>query len=471
MPAMGKPARLMIGILVFGVCACNLLSGERSKEVETDVPQPTPTRAEQQPRAVEDTATAAPAASPVPAATPAAQQSQEKEEIAPPVESSSPTGLVDNLCPQLASPRGVFNLREMYRNPMDEDAIEFSLYQVREMGVDEDLPDFCTLFLAPLPLGELQFAGESLFWQSYDPEVEQAVIWQYDPADKLTDEVDPQHFPLAFTTLDVPSSFLGLTGFVVSDDGSSIAWSKTEPKLNEDNEYVYLQEIYVSDMEGSWVDPIWFDAAPEIDTPRIIRLRELSNETYTLYYSEEPVGLGAQWPDPPGRFTNLYSMPTWGEMPTKHYECELHWCISDFSEGHDLITVIQENNLQLLTMSGGTVADITLAGEFNVLRQALIGPEGDVVFLAVEYDFSEGEPERVALFHLAPPYAGEPELVAEDWGMRNILGWLSSDSVLVDSVFVLDTSETIGMFYIVDLAEGSVSHRPMEEYTFEVLLP
>jgi hypothetical protein len=463
----------IIAIFILSLCACNLLQPSAAPddvaEVSTEIVSSELTTG----LAPADLETAT--LTPVATSTPIPMSFVEETQTVLPEELGY--GLIDRLCPQLTRPLGVFKVPEMYRDPKNEDGTVFELYQIKEISTDP-LPDFCTLFISPFPLGGFHFAGDTVFWQSYDSETEFATIWQYDTEDKLTDEADPQHIELGFTEIHTPPSFLGLISFLVSGDGSSIVWSRTEPKLNEENQYVYLQEIYMGGVDGSYINELWFNVAIEINgLPRIIRLRELSDDNNILYYSEEPVGLGTNWPYPLGRYSTLFSMPTWGEMPTLHFDCEGdHWCISDFSAEHDLVVYFQNTTITLTTFGRDKMAEITPEEPFSLLRQAMIGPDDSLVFLALQSNESGdfNPPSEVAIYHVEPPFDGEPVLILRDAALRNIVGWIDADTLLLETIFTFEDSggvESDNLFTIVHLVDRSSELLNLDISGFELLLP
>jgi hypothetical protein len=344
--------------------------------------------------------------------------------------------LINRLCPQVSLPAGLFDFREQYSDPIAADPTVYEVYQLVALLPTAE-PEFCKLRIHPFHIRDLKFSGDSLFWQAYDSDQEQVMVWQYDPLDQLEDDVDPVHVPLNFTALDQPADATNLVSFVVSADGSEIAWSKTEPRQDDAGNFFFLQEIYYGAIEGENSTLLWKDAL-QGDYPHIIRLRELSAETETLYYSDEPIGLGTSYPGPVGKYSSLYSIPTWGEIPTLHHDCGMeHWCISDFAIDFDLLAAIQEDTLRLISLDGVLQAELEPPGETNVLRQAVIGPDGSIVFLALqmgEADFF-AEPMMVSLFHWAPPFTEEPRLVLSEPGLRNILGWVSADILATDILF------------------------------------
>lgn len=396
------------------------------------------------------------------------------------------SGLVKRLCPHLQPPLGLFSAAAPIYDSSTDPATLYVPYQITELSL-EDPPQSCTLYLAPGPMGAPQFGGDSLFWKSFDHGTKTVTIWGYDPLPEISDEAYPHHIPFGQTTFDTPMEKSGLVEFVASFDGDMLAWSYTDPVVNDDNEYAYVQVIYA----GAPNDPIdqrpilevWFDVVPEAGgRPHIIRLRLISADKDRIYYSDEPVGLGRQWPEPLGQYSSLYSISSWGDSyPELHYDCgSAHWCISDFSEELDLLVSIQENPyvVQVSRLSSGeTIGRIPAAGKYNFLRQARIGPDGAIAYLGVALDDSvyDAPPADVAVFYIEPPYTGLPVLVVKEPGLLNLLGWVSPGRFLGDGNPLDEDNPVVGgiptRLMMVDITSGVGEWLPMDAKGYIDLIP
>ena len=350
-------------------------------------------------------------------------------------------GIVRRLCPALRAPLGLFSAHEPFYDNSTDPATLYVLYQVVELGLDS-AGESCTFYLSPPPMGAPQFAGDSLFWKSFDDEAEWVMVWKYDPNDVFTDDAFPQHPNLRQTRTNTSIGNSGLFDFVVSEDGETLVWSYTDPQPYDDNEMGYVQMMYAAATSGP-IDQrppvdIWFDFVPEGDSgANILRTRAISSDGEQLFYSQEPVGLGRQWPEPMGRYTSLHSISTWGDAyPEHHFDCGRdYWCISDFSEEQDILVTIQDNAIQITSLRGGElIREVQASEAINLVRQALIGPDGEIAFMGVTLDESDygSPPEDVAIFLIEPPYLKEPVMVLSDPGLLNLLGWASPGVLLAD---------------------------------------
>ena len=279
----------------------------------------------------------------------------------------------------------------------------------------------------------------------------------------------------------------GLVEFVASEDGDMLAWSFTDPRFNNDSELAYIQTIYAASPNGSTdqrpISEILFDVVPEAGgRPHIIRLQLISADKDLIYYSDEPVGQGRQWPEPLGRYTSLYSISTWGDAyPELLHDCgKAYRCISDFSEELDLLVSIQDsaNEVQITRLSSGeTIGSIQAPEMYATLRQALIGPDGGIAFLGIALGSSDfgAPPEDVAVFYLEPPYTGEPVLVLNDPGLLNLLGWVSPREILADGNLLDGSQPDAGtipsMLMLIDIAAGAGDWLPRAASGFSGLVP
>lgn len=392
---------------------------------------------------------------------------------------------VRQLCPNLDAPLGLFSMAEPYIDYSTDPETVYVLYQVKEL-LQEGTEDPCTLYLSPGPLGEPLLAGNTLFWKSFDYEAETVTIWRHERLGEPTENTPPNHIPMLQTTVSTSIGKAGLADFVASKDGELLVWSYTDPRANEDGQLAYVQTIYAIS-PGDPVDQrpaseLWFDIVPENDgRPHIIRLQSITAERDLLYFSDEPIGLGRHWPEPTGRYSSLYSISTWGEdHPDLHYDCgQNYWCISDFSEEVDLLVTIQDstNVIEIRRLSSGEqIGSIQAPEPYNFVRQAMINPEGRIVFMGVALDGSifDALPSDVAIFYSEPPYTEDPLLVVSDAGLQNLLGWLSSDQILAEgNRFVDDQPEGFAIpsnLMSIDITAKSGLWLPVSERGFSAVV-
>ena len=396
------------------------------------------------------TKTTTSAKTPRPTQTPNPTSTHTPEPILTPVPTLTPSpvptqavlsGIVRRLCPELRAPLGLFSVPEPFYDNSIDPATLYALYQVVELDLDSS-GESCTFYLSPPPMGAPQFSGDSLFWMSFDYEAEWVMVWKYDLNDVLTDDIYPQHPFLRQTRTNTSIGKAGLFDFVVAESVETLVWSYTDPQPYDDNEMGYVQTMYAA-ATSEPIDQrppadVWFDFVPEGDSgANITRPRRISSDGERVFFSQEPGGLGRQWPEPLGHYTSLYSISTWGDAyPEMHFDCgREYWCISDFSEEQGILVSIQGDAIRIIELSSGElIREVQASEAINLVRQALIGPDGEIAFMGVTLDEidSGSSPEDVAIFLIEPPYLKEPVMVLSDPGLLNLLGWASPGVLLAD---------------------------------------
>ena len=127
--------------------------------------------------------------------------------------------------------------------------------------------------------------------------------------------------------------------------------------------------------------------------------------------------------------------------------------------------------------TGDLLAAYQLAENFSMLRQALVGPNGKVAFLAVEKDLADVDSvvENVTVFFVDPPYVADPMAVFSDPGLRNLHGWLSPEEILADGIPKFEEVPEKKLlptdFILVNLVNRSGVWLPTELRGFETLIP
>ena len=351
------------------------------------------------------------------------------------------TKLVQRLCPELRPPLGLFSSSGPVYDTLVDPPVLYVPYSVTELNL-EPSAEPCILYLSPAPMGIPQFAGETLFWKSFDHEQEWSMVWKYDLNDSLVDNVFPQHPNLRQTRTNTSIGKSGLYEFVVAESGETLVWTYTDPQPYDENTMGYVRSMYVSPTSGP-IDQrppveILNDFFPESPSGAgILRPRKLSLDEELVYFSLEPVGLGRTWPEPLGRFTSLYTIDvSWTSWPELIFDCgNDYWCISDFAEEHDILISMQDSSVKIIELSSGDLMrDVQAPETHPLVRQALIGPDGTIAFLGVamgESGFGD-LPESAAIFILPPSSEDGPTMVLEDAGMLNLIGWAGTGLLLVD---------------------------------------
>ncbi|MFL7892498.1 MAG: hypothetical protein ACK2UM_04320 [Anaerolineales bacterium] len=402
----------------------------------------------QQPGELKVTTTSTAAKIPLSTLTPSLVPSLSPQPTATPVptQKASPTPtqailskIVRRMCPDLRSPVGLFSTTGPIYDESTNPATVYVPYQVEELRLDPSDAS-CSFYLSPPPMGNPQFAGDFLFWMSFDPDSEWVMVWKYDLNAGQLEDGFPQNSFLRQTRTNTSIGKAGLFDFVVAEDGETLVWSYTEPNPYDVDEMGYFQTMYGADTSGP-IDQrpavdIWNDFVPEGDSGGRI-IRPIRSDGERVYFSQEPVGLGTQWPEPRGRYTNLYSIQTWGyDSPDLHFDCGgEHWCITDFSDDQGILVSIQEELLRIVDLtSAELIREVQALVDYPLVRQAMIGPDGSIAFLGFRMDHAgNGEPPvDAALFLIDPPYLDDPVMVLDNAGLLNLIGWAAPHLVLVD---------------------------------------
>ena len=90
--------------------------------------------------------------------------------------------------------------------------------------------------------------------------------------------------------------------------------------------------------------------------------------------------------------------------------------------------VIQDNSIQIKNLtSGELIREVRAPDAYQLVRQALIAPDGTIAFLGIAIGEAEygDPPEDAGVFMLETPYQGEPVMVMSDPGLLNLRGWAS----------------------------------------------
>ena len=393
------------------------------------------------------------------------------------------TKLVKRLCPELQAPLGLFsNAGPVYDTSVDP-AVLYVPYEVTELN-QQPSAENCTLFMSPAPVGVPQFAGETLFWKSFDHEQEWSMVWKYDLNDSLVDNVFPQHPNLRQTRTNTTIGKSGLYDFVVAESGENLVWTYTDPHPYDEHTMGYVRSMYVSPTSGP-IDQrppveVMNDFFPESPSGAgVLRPRKLSLDEEMVFFSLEPVGLGRTWPEPLGRFTSLFTIDiSWVSTPELVFDCDREfWCISDFSEKQDLLVHILDSTVNIIELSSGDlVRELPAPESYPLVRQAMIGADGSIAFLALTIgEAGMGEPpEGAAIYILPPDYQAEPVLVLEDVGILNLIGWAGPGLLLVDGNNLEVNSApgtTPAHLMLIDIETGLSQWLPHDASGFVSLVP
>jgi hypothetical protein len=221
--------------------------------------------------------------------------------------------------------------------------------------------------------------------------------------------------------------------FVVSDDGSRLAWSAAGP--SEGASGAPTSRLWVASASGDdVVMPLPAYEAEENEQRALVPVR-FSADNGTLFYTIQPVGLGGIWSAFTGRYDNLYALRLNSDAPpTLVFDCaELNalLCIGDFYEVQGEVSTlayVHEGSV-IITNGAGEVLN-TLTPDAEYVAYPTFGPGGELVFYSADLADDSVQPEAAAIHRVAPPTAPD-EVLASDPGLLIPQGWLDATHVVV----------------------------------------
>ena len=238
--------------------------------------------------------------------------------------------------------------------------------------------------------------------------------------------------PLSFTSVAQDDALLFHT-FVVSEDGSRIAWSAGSPEAGGSGAPV--SNMWVSGMVGDDVVMPLPEFLSDPEQPGVIVPVRFSADNATLYYTIQPVGLGGAWSSFVGRYDNLYALRLNTEAaPTLIFDCAqqgLFLCLGDFLEVEGQVAMLAYvDNSSVIIMNGQGDVLNTLTPEAEYVAYPTISPEGELAFYSANLDDAGIMPEQANIHRVAPPTAPD-DVLASGPNLLHPQGWLDATHVIV----------------------------------------
>jgi hypothetical protein len=238
---------------------------------------------------------------------------------------------------------------------------------------------------------------------------------------------------LAYTVSGAGASY---TGFAVSEDARLIAWGIIGPEPGSD---FPTTSLHVASLETgellATVGPV------SSIQPRGLMPIRFDESGSTLFYAEQPYGIGGSWIAFNGRYDTLYAVATDGSGEVEMvFDCGgggLGLCLGDFFVVDGAVT-----GLAYVDGPAGTVIVANGAGEvINTVPVAeeyvgfpTWGPGGELVFYSADFAESSDGPPAPAMGHLhrvAPPTA-PAETLLSDPALVLPVGFLDESRVVVN---------------------------------------
>jgi hypothetical protein len=247
-------------------------------------------------------------------------------------------------------------------------------------------------------------------------------VWQITPKGEQQ--------PLEFTTITMETP--GPYTFIVSDDGSKIAWSQTliddsvEPPL-------YVNTLWLANIDGT--NKVILLDGVENNEVRYASLVRFGTDN-ALYYALQP-NIGG--PVFSGRYDTLYTVPPDEQESELIYACPVEEnavCIGGLSTDGNTFTIIQPETaaIQVMNRSGEVLATLPLPATDYVERTAF-APDGSIAFFSAtlteptsEEESPRPDPGYITL--LPVPYTAQPETLLSDSNVATLMGWLDNERLV-----------------------------------------
>lgn len=324
----------------------------------------------------------------------------------------------EGLCPTVARPAVV--------------VVDFS----RPAGlllVDPVTQQSCPVQLNKTPYGRLVARAGSLFYAIFDETAKTIAVWELNP--------QGEQKALAFTEVKMEEP--GPYEFVISADGSKIAWSQGRPDLSADPPKL-LNNLWIANRDGSNQVTVLTEAE---QAGHFIEPIRFSADSNSLYYAWQPSGLGGAWSSFSGRYDSVYRVAAAGGESQQLFTCpqnEVMLCIGDVSPQGVLAYIQPDKTVVVQGSEGQTLATITPPGS-DYIGAPVFGPTGNLALISatLSQDNTESwpQPNPGIISLLSPPYTGELKTLVSDKNVINAWDWLDENRLVFG---VLDESGNTG---------------------------
>lgn len=293
--------------------------------------------------------------------------------------------------------------------------------------VEPETQATCEVNLSRLPVGRMATAVGAIFYPIFEPESKTVTV--------LRLSADGEQQLLPFTQL--PAEEQSPTDFVVSPDGSTIAWTQTIINTDVDPAQ-YTNSLWLAQIDGSNKMTV-LDHVQNEETRFVAPIR-FSADGSRIFYALQPdvPGLAVS-----GRFDNLYSVPVAGGEPELVYACPADeqnaFCISGFALDGSVLAIIQpaEDTIQVVDQSGTLINSIPLPATDYVERTAF-SPNGSLAFVSATLSQASEEdplyPDPGYLTVLAAPYTDAAQTLLSDNSVGTLWGWLDDNRLIYGTI-------------------------------------
>ncbi|MDM8527027.1 hypothetical protein QUF58_02340 [Anaerolineales bacterium HSG24] len=326
----------------------------------------------------------------------------------------------EGLCPSISKPA---ILVDNYDSP----------YQI--IAIDATTGETCDIVLNQSPTGKMISVG-AIYYPVFDEVAKTITIWRVG--------ADGSQTPLEFTTVNMAEGFLPFN-FVLSADGSKIAWTRTEIDVASNPETPpYRNDLWVANIDGSELVTV----LDQVENSQALYLAPIrfSPDVSMLYYALQPNNLSNTDSAFAGRYDSLYAISTNGGEPEQRYLCveeNARFCVGDISPDGTVIAYVdlETRTVNLLGADGVIINSFTAPGN-DYVGQPTFSPAGNLAFVSLTFNTeSEQFPPPVKpgyLSMVSPPYSDSAQTILTDDHVIRLWEWVD-DNHLAYGVTTEDT--------------------------------
>jgi len=239
--------------------------------------------------------------------------------------------------------------------------------------------------------------------------------------------------------------YIGVTApfhFLVSSDGSRVAWGRTESKATTEGDGILVSELYSANSDGSEIRLLYsHDNTIEAGESRIAQPLSFTDDG-NLLFTIQQIGKGGRWDAYTGRYSNLYSVPIGGGDAVLIYECSPENrgdCIGDVSANNAYFAVTNRNlgEVVIYNLRGTLITTYVGPGQGYTGRPNF-NSDGDLVFMSADVT-ADGSIKQGYISYAQKSYK-DAALPIFTGLVRYIWSWVDEEHILCsgDFDFVID---------------------------------
>ncbi len=286
-------------------------------------------------------------------------------------------------------------------------------------------------------LGNMHTSTDALWYVLNDYTTSNSTIWRLN--------TDGTQTELPFTAITNDNYFF--YDFVVSADGSKIAWSHSVPATDGTSTQLFM---WVANSDGS--DQVTLLDGVTVPTQSNILPIRFTPDGANLIYSVQPLGIGGSAFAFVGRYHAVYTIPVAGGAAALWYDCEAHGlflCIGDVHPNGQSLAYVDVAGavIQIIDPAGAVIASLPQTpGEY--FAYPTFSPSGNrLAFFTATVADSDSFPTTKPgnLFVVEAPFTGTPALWLSGDEVFGVSSWIGEDQLLYNI-----SSQTGSTFHTVD---------------------